>query len=184
MRFRNTETRFGAMAMTLHWLVFALVVAMVALGWTMVPMPVSADKLRLYDLHKSIGVVALTLMALRLAWRFTSPPPPLPHHMKPWQRALARASHAFLYVILFAMPLSGWIMSSAANFPVSVFGLFTLPNLVAPDKALLAAAKTFHRFTSYALFALLALHVLGAFKHHLIDKDDVLRRMLPGRGGR
>ena len=181
MFWRNTETRFGAAAMTLHWLVFALVVGMVALGWTMVPLPLGVQKLRLYDWHKSIGIVVFSLMAARLLWRLWNPPPPLPVHMKPWERRLARISHISLYAVLFAMPLSGWIMSSAANFPVSAFGLFVLPDLVKPDKALLETMKIFHRFASYGLFALLAIHAAGAAKHHFVDKDDVLKRMLPGR---
>ena len=167
--------------MTLHWLVFALVVGMVALGWTMVPLPLGVQKLRLYDLHKSIGIIVFSLMAARLLWRLSNPPPALPEHMKTWERRLARISHVLLYIILFAMPLSGWIMSSAANFPVSAFGLFVLPDLVKPDKALLENMKTFHRFASYGLIALFSLHVAGALKHHFVDRDDVLKRMLPGR---
>lgn len=181
MPWRNTETRFGATAMALHWLVFALVIAMVALGWLMVPLPLGVQKLRLYDLHKSTGIVVFSLMAARILWRLWNPPPLLPKHMKAWERRLARVSHVLLYAVLFAMPLSGWIMSSAANFPVSAFGLFVLPDLVKPDKALLETMRAFHRFTSYGLFALLTLHVAGASKHHFVDKDDVLKRMLPGR---
>jgi cytochrome b561 len=119
------------------------------------------------------------LAVLRLTWRWLNPTPALPDTLKPHERFLARFTHAALYVLIFIMPLSGWMMSSARNFPVSWFGLFQLPDLVGQDKRLYDTLHETHETLATALIVIAALHVLAALKHHFFLKDDVLRRMLP-----
>ncbi|TVR81287.1 MAG: cytochrome b [Rhodospirillales bacterium] len=180
MTLRNTRDRWGAVAQGLHWLLAILIIAMVGLGLYMVELPLGVRMLELYALHKSIGVTILLLMAVRLAWRLTNPTPTPAGPMKAYERRLATAVHTLFYVVLFALPITGWLMSSAANFSVSVFGLFTLPDLVAPDKALEERFKAAHRWLGWVLIGLFVLHVAGALKHHVMDRDDTLRRMVPG----
>jgi cytochrome b561 len=116
---------------------------------------------------------------LRLLWRSLNATPLLPTTLKPYERLLARLNHALLYVLLFAMPLSGWMMSSARGFPVSWFGFFTLPDLVPKNKPLYDALLTTHQTLAWVLAAVVTLHVAAALKHHFMLRDDVLRRMLP-----
>ena len=154
---------------------------MIGLGLYMVRQDPSPFMFKLYFWHKSIGATVLALVALRLMWRLSVLyPAPLPSHRR-WEKILAKTVHAFLYAALLALPLSGWIMSSAKGFSVSVFGWFTLPDLVDDNKSLAMRATEFHEITAYALIGFLCLHIGGALKHHIIDRDDTLRRMLPGR---
>ena len=179
MIWRNTDERYGAVAKSFHWLIALLVIVMICVGLYMTGLDISPQKLQLYALHKSIGVTILFLVALRLLWRLTNGVPiPLPNHKK-WEKQLARVIHGLLYTALLAMPLSGWIMSSAKGFSVSVFALFTLPDLIRPDDRIAKLAVEFHELAAYTLIGMVALHVAGAMKHHLIDRDDTLRRMLP-----
>lgn len=171
--------KFSVPAQLLHWLIAALILFQVPLAWYMIDLPVSPDKLASYALHKSLGITILGLSCCRLAWRWLSPPPPLPADMRPVERALAQLTHGGLYLLSFAMPLSGWMNSSAANFPVSVFRLFTLPDLVAPDPQLHERLELLHRLLSYGLLALLLLHVGAALYHHVLRRDNVLLAMLP-----
>ncbi len=184
---RGDGRRFGAVAMAFHWLTVALILAMVPIAWVMTDLPMGPDKFELYGLHKSLGITVLGLTVLRLAWRLADPPPPWPPEMPRWERWAARGSHVALYVVLFAMPIIGWVGSSAVNFPVTWFGLVTLPRLVDPDPALGDAAEQAHAVLSYVVFALVAVHVAAALRHHVMLRDDVLTRMLPftgRRGGR
>jgi cytochrome b561 len=176
----NTTTRWGSVAQLLHWTIVVLIITQVALGLIADDLPLGMKKLAVLARHKSVGITILMLAIIRLGWRLAQrESPPLPSTLKPYERALAHFSHVGLYVLLFAMPVSGWIMSSARNFPVSWFNLFQLPDLVAPNKALYDAMVTTHHMLAYALFVIVTLHVLGALKHHFVLKDDVLRRMLP-----
>ncbi|MCM2343168.1 MAG: cytochrome b [Alphaproteobacteria bacterium] len=188
MNWRNTAERYGAVAIGFHWIVAVLVITLLAVGLVMTDMKPGPDMFKIYATHKSIGIMVLGLVVLRLLWKLTNPrPASLPTH-RTWERLLAKAVHLFLYFAIIAMPLSGWIMSSAKGFPVSVFGWFTLPDLVAPDKDLSKAANEFHELIAYTLIVAIVLHFSGALKHHLIDKDGTLRRMLPcpcrGKGDR
>lgn len=168
-------------AMALHWLVALLIFATIPLGLTMVELPLSPTKLKLYSYHKWIGVTVFLLAAARLAWRATHPAPPPPPGTPAWQRTAANVTHGLLYVLLFAVPISGWLMSSALGFQTVYLGVVPLPDLLPKDKALGEALKFVHRFLNYTLAALLLLHIGAALKHHLLDRDDVLRRMLPSR---
>ena len=179
MGLRNTTERWGAVSQLLHWLIVGLLIVQVTLAEMADELPVGVKKLTILARHKSFGITILALALLRLAWRLRNPTPLLPGTLKPYERALARITHVMLYVLLFAMPLSGWMMSSARGFPVSWFHLFQLPDLVPKNKALYEALLTTHGTLAAVLAVVVALHVAGALKHHFIHKDDVLRRMLP-----
>jgi cytochrome b561 len=179
MPISDSNSRYGAVAQTLHWVIAALIVAQFALGWTQDDLPLGLEKLKLLARHKSIGMTILMLAVLRLAWRFGHPPPALPADLKPYEVKLARLTHAALYLLLFAMPLTGWMMSSAKNYSVSWFGLFTWPNLLGPDERAFDLLRSTHDVMSNVLFGLAALHILAALKHHFWHKDGVLLRMLP-----
>ena len=172
--------RYGSIAQAAHWIVFLLVVALFAIAWYMTGLPLGPEKIRIYNLHKSIGVLVLALMVLRLVWRRVSPPPPLPSDMADWERLAARASHILLYTLLLAQPLVGIVHSWSANFPVVVFGLFTLPNLTGPSEALKEFLGALHFWIGWGLLGLIAVHAAAALRHHFVLRDDVLRRMLPG----
>jgi cytochrome b561 len=178
MALRNTIARWGIVAQTFHWLVVALILTQFILI-TLAERAQLGERITLLARHKSVGITILMLAALRLLWRWLNTTPQLPTTLKPYERGLARLTHAALYFLLFAMPLTGWMMSSARNFPVSWFNLFQLPDLVAPNRPLYELFHETHERLAWALVAVAALHVLAALKHHFILKDDVLRRMLP-----
>lgn len=178
---RNTAESWGTVARLLHWLVAVLVIVQIGLGWAAVAWRLSPLKLDLFVLHKSFGLVVLLLMLLRLLWRLAGPAPALPAGMSGLQRAAAGLSHLLLYLVLLALPLSGWVLSSAANIPFRVFWRLPLPALVAPDKAVETAAAAVHLGLVLALSALLLLHVGAALWHHFVRRDTVLTRMLTGR---
>lgn len=179
MPIKNTNAQYGSVAKLFHWLIFLLIAMMLTVGFIMTDIPNGPDKLWVYGIHKSIGISVLLLVALRLAWKSINIQPPLPDTMKPIEKLAARAGHLGLYLLVIAMPLSGWMMSSSAGFPVSVFGWFTLPDLVAPDRERLKDLQEVHEFLAYCLILLVSLHVLAALLHHFYHRDNVLRRMLP-----
>ena len=187
MRLKNTPTRYGAVGQTLHWVIVALIITQYVLaslaeeaGAAKAAHPAAAlVQFQWLARHKSFGLTIFALAIVRLLWRWFSPPPALPVTMPHWQVVAAKLSHYAFYVLLFAMPLSGLVMSAASNYPVSYFGLFTLPDLVAPDEGLKHLMETVHETMFWILVALASLHVAAALKHHFVDHDDVLRRMLP-----
>lgn len=180
MIWRNTAARYGVVAQGFHWVVALCVIGLLIVGLLMTNMKPSPDMFKIYALHKSVGITVLSLAVLRLIWKLSNPKPhSLPTHQK-WERFLAHLTHIFFYFAIIGMPLSGWIMSSAKGFPVSVFGLFTLPDLVGTSAEIGKLANQFHELTAYALIAAIALHFAGAMKHHVIDKDSTLRRMISG----
>ena len=179
MTFRNTTARWGHFSQFLHWLIVVLLVTQVTLASIADDLPLGMKKLAMLARHKSVGITILGLAVIRLSWRWMNPTPPLPANLKPYERFLAHVTHAGLYVILFAMPLSGWAMSSARGFPVSWFGFIQLPDFVPKNKALYDALLEMHETLAWALYVIVALHVLAALKHHFMLKDTVLKRMLP-----
>ncbi|MGD8430339.1 MAG: cytochrome b [Ectothiorhodospiraceae bacterium] len=181
MAVRNTVSEWGIPARVFHWLVVAGVAGLSALGWVMVYWPLSPTQFRLYAWHKAAGVIVLGVVLLRLLWRLSNRAPALPDGMPLWERRAAHLSHWALYALLFALPITGYLINSAANFPLSVFGLFTLPNLTGENPALEDSAKLAHLTLFWILAAVVAVHVAAALKHHFIDRDDVLRRMLGTR---
>lgn len=177
---RNSSVRYGSVAQFLHWTIVALLVVQVTLGKVADSLPVGIERLAVMARHKSFGITILALALVRLVWRRIDRPPALPA-MPRWQEIAARLNHWALYALLFALPLSGWLMSSAANRPVSWFGLAQLPDLIAPDPDLREWFHDLHHFLIWALYALVGLHVAAALKHQFVDRDGLLRRMLPGR---
>jgi cytochrome b561 len=176
---QSTPTRYGAVAQGFHWLIAALIVVQFTLAWSADDLPLGARKLALLARHKSFGMTILMLATLRLLWRLFNRPPELPVGMSTIERRLARATHVLFYVLLFVMPLTGWMMSSAKNYSVSWFDQFTWPNLIGPNERAFDLLKTTHDTLSWLLFALALLHILAALKHHFWNKDGVLKRMLP-----
>lgn len=174
--------RYSRPAIALHWLLALLIVANFALGVYMHELPFSMTRLKLFNWHKWAGVTILALSAARLLWRLTHRPPadvPMPA----WQARAAQAAHWALYALFFAVPLSGWAYSSAAGFPIVLFGVLPLPDFVAADRAFSETIKPLHGALAWALAATVLLHVAAALKHHFVDRDGLLLRMLPARRG-
>lgn len=178
----ETPARYTPTAIGLHWIAGTLIVANLALGLYMVDLQLTPAKLRYYSWHKWTGVTIFLLSAARLLWRLGHPAPALPAALPAWQRRAANASHAALYLLFFAAPLSGWLFSSAAGFQTVYFGVVPLPDLLSKDKALADLLQVVHRAANYSLAALVVLHAAAALKHHLADRDGVLSRMLPFLG--
>jgi cytochrome b561 len=170
--------KYSLPAIIIHWIMAILVIGMVPFGWYMSDLDFSPDKLQFYAWHKSIGVTILALFFLRLFWRlYKGVPAPLPHKM--WEEKLSKATHVLLYVLIAIMPLTGWLMSSANGFPVSVWSAFVLPDLIDKNQELGKLLNNIHSKIAWAIIIVAGLHLLGALKHHFIDKDNTLRRMLP-----
>ena len=167
-------------AIALHWLLALLLAGSFAVGLYMTTLGLSPLRLRLYNWHKWAGATILALAVLRLALRLLRGAP-APPPMARWQQRAAAASHALMYVLFLLIPLAGWLYSSAAGFPVVVFGVLPLPDLLAPDKPLAELLKPWHGRLAWVLAALVVLHAAAALKHHLIDRDGLLLRMWPRR---
>ncbi len=170
--------RYTRPAIALHWLTAVLVFGIVPLGIYMHDLPLSPGKLQLYSYHKWMGVTIFLLVVLRLLWRATHTSPALPASIPRWQRRASQAVHAGLYGLLLATPLSGWLMSSAKGFKTVWFGVLPLPDLVAKNKVLGESLSEVHEVLSFTLVALVLLHIAAAIKHHYVERDHVLRRML------
>jgi cytochrome b561 len=172
--------RYSNVAIALHWLMALAIVAGFAMGLYMVDLAFSPNKLKLYSWHKWIGVSVFALAAIRLLWRLTHAAPPLPQGAPVWQQWAAHGTHMALYVLFFALPLSGWLFSSAAGFQTVYLGLIPLPDLIEKNRELADTLKAVHRYLGYALAALVTVHVAAALKHQFIDRDGLMRRILPG----
>jgi cytochrome b561 len=172
-----SSDRYDRTAVALHWLIALVVIAQFAWGWWMqgIPKQPSGPRVDAFNLHKSVGLAVLALMLVRLSWRVAHRPPALPV-MPPWQATLARVTHRLLYLVLFLMPLSGYLGSVWSGYPVKVFGLM-LPGWNWKDPALKDLASGVHLVTACVLAAAVVLHVAGALKHALVDRDGLLRRM-------
>ena len=178
-------TRYHPLARALHWLLALALVGNFALGLYMADLPFSPARLQYYSWHKWVGVLVLSLSAVRLITRLLVPPPALPQAieaaMPAWQRWAHHATHMGLYVLFFAVPLLGWAFSSAAGFPVVLFGVWPLPDFVPVNEALSDVLKQLHKLSALAMAGLVLLHIGGALKHHFIDRDGLLGRMSLGR---
>jgi len=174
--------RYSLPAIVLHWLIAILIVGTFTLGLVMTDIPgLTPTKLRYFSWHKWAGVTVLGLATLRLLWRLRSRPPAYPGSMPRWQGRAAHALHGLLYLLMFAVPLSGYFYSLAAGVPVVYFGLFALPVLIDADPALKPVLGALHYWLNMGLAALVALHVLAALKHVVLDRDGIMQRMLPFR---
>lgn len=190
MASRNTRLRYGTVAMSLHWLIAALVIANICLGLYFADLPHSdPNKFFLTQTHKSIGLTVLLLSLARLLWRLVNPVPPLPRGMSRPLRILARGTHFLLYFLIIAIPLSGWalVSSSPLGLPTLYFGLFQWPHIafladLARDqkKLLVQNFATIHIVLAWSAIVLIPIHVAGALFHQFVRGDDVLKRMLPG----
>lgn len=180
----STNTpRYSAVAVFLHWAIAFLIIGMLVLGLTMSGYP-TKYKFLAYNLHKSFGITVLVLSLLRLVWRIIHRPPALPESMKPWEKNAAHLGHWGLYFLMIAMPLSGWIMVSAdAKYPTVFFSLFQVPQFPLPaaydTHATHERFEWLHYWLAIGAIALVSGHALAALKHHFINRDSVLRRMLP-----
>lgn len=177
--------RYTLPAIALHWLLALALLGMFGMGLFMVDLPISPLRLKMYNWHKWAGVTVLTLSVLRLVWRLSHRPPALPAHvseaMPAWQHWAHHGTHHLLYALFFTVPLVGWAYSSAAGFPIVLFGVLPLPDFVPADKALAELIKPWHEITALAMMGLVVMHVAAAIKHQWLDKDQLLSRMWPGR---
>ena len=178
----SASQSFTAVAIGLHWLIAFAIIGSFALGLYMHELPLSPQKLKLYSWHKWAGVTIFLFVVLRLAWRLTHRPPELPAGMPAWQRQVAELTHVLLYGLMFAVPLSGWLMSSAKGFPTVWFGVVTLPDLLDKNKELGDVLQQVHELLNFGMAGLVLAHLGASLKHHFIDRDDVLSRMLPFLG--
>ncbi|QDX80283.1 cytochrome b [Denitratisoma sp. DHT3] len=176
-----TSNRYTTGAIHLHWLIAVLIAITFGVGVYMHELPLSPWKLKVYSWHKWAGVTIFLLVLVRLAWRLGHRPPPLPETMSPLLRRLAEATHWLLYLLMFAVPLSGWLMSSAKGFPVVLFGVLPIPDLLAKNPPLGDRLAQVHQALNFLFLLLVGGHVAAALKHHYIDRDDVLTRILPVR---
>lgn len=179
---RNSPQRWGLMSVSLHWVVALAIIGLFILGQWM-------TSLSYYDpwykqgpaLHKAIGVIVFAVFAVRLAWRLFDPAPsPVPTH-KPWEHKAAHVAHWFLYAIVFGVLISGYLISTADGRAVSVFGLFEVPATITSIEKQEDAAGAVHDLLAGIMITVAGLHALVALKHHIIDKDNTLKRMF-GRG--
>jgi cytochrome b561 len=175
----RTPARYTATAIMLHWLLALLIISTFLLGVYVHDLPFSPARLKLLTYHKWLGITILGLSALRLLWRLTHRPPPLPVTTPPWQNYAAHAAHALLYVLFFAVPLTGWMHSSATGFPILYLGMVQLPDFVPKDRALAETLKDVHGFFAWALAIIVVVHIAAALKHQWINRDGLLARMMP-----
>lgn len=179
MQVRNTDNRFGVVTISLHWLVAVAVFGLFGLGYWMVGLSYYDDWYRTGpDIHRSVGILLFAAMVLRLCWRFVNPVPgPLPNHSR-FEVLAAHGAHLMLYVLTFVAMISGYLISTADGSSVSVFDWFQVPSVTGQVKGLEDTAGVVHYWSTWALVVLAGLHGMAAVKHHLIDRDDTLRRML------
>ena len=194
----NNNTKYTNVAIVLHWLIGIAILFMFVLGWFMTELPKETPKTTSFDifnlglltwgveeeksqrsfyfnLHKSVGLRLLMLIVLRMYWRFTHRPPAFLNSMKLWEKHLAKATHHSLYLLMFLIPLSGIIMSAGSKYGIKWFGIKVIPGF--DDKAIRELFYEFHEIFGLLLLLILILHILGAVKHSIVDKDGTLRRM-------
>lgn len=174
------QQRYTNVAIFFHWLVALMIIGSFTMGLVMTDMPgITPTKLKFYSWHKWAGVTILGLATLRLLWRLSHPAPPYPAGIPLWQKSMANGVHTLLYVLMFAVPLSGYFYTLAAGFPVVYFGLFELPVLIAKNEELKPILKDLHFWLNMLLASCVGLHVAAALKHHFIDRDGLIKRMMP-----
>lgn len=179
MQWKNSQQSYGITAIALHWSSALLVIFMLGLGIYMTDLPDGDPKWGWYGLHKSIGLLIFMLLILRVIWKRLNTTPPLPNNLKRYEVILAHASHGLLYLLLLLIPITGYIDSSAGGYHINFFELFDIPTLVEKNKALMEFAAETHEFLAFFMMGLIVLHIGAALKHHIILKDDVLKRILP-----
>ena len=176
--------RYSGVAIHLHWLMAAVLLVVFLVGVFMGDLKISPTRVRVFNWHKWIGIVALALASIRLLWRATHRAPGLPASIADWQRKVTGAAHGLLYALFFIVPLLGWAMSSAKGLPVVLFGKIPLPDFVPVDKALGKTLEDVHAFFAYTLASLAGLHIVAALHHRFMLHDGIMGRMLPAHGRR
>ena len=175
--------RYTTVAVTLHWVIALLIIGQIAGGLFMQNLPVNSLKFELYQWHKSFGILILLLSFARLGWRMTHPAPPLPPEMKAWEKSVAKLTHILFYVLMIGTPLLGWAMVSASPFNLDtvLFKLIPWPHIpgIPQSEGLEGVFKNTHEILAKGIIALLLLHVGAALKHHFVERDTVLTRMVP-----
>ena len=184
MQWRNTANSYGAIAKFLHWTIVVLIIAQFFIAESADELPDGIEKLKVLSWHKSTGMLVLILALVRIGWRLANRGTPAPVPMPRQQQLAAAAGHGLLYLLVLAQPITGWAMSSAANYPVTLFGWIQFPALVGANHDLHEALADVHEATFYALAVVALLHAAAAVYHHAWMKDDSLRRMLPFGGRR
>lgn len=173
------DTRYTRTAIALHWLMALLLIGLFSVGLYMSDLPLSPQKLKIYSWHKWAGVTAFLLALVRIAWLLGHRPPAMPAGMPDWQKLVAKGIHHLFYLLMIAIPLSGWLMSSAKGFQTVYFGVLPLPDLLDKNKELGEVLELVHTSLNFTLAGLVVMHIGAALKHHLLDRDEVLARMLP-----
>lgn len=176
---KAAEPDYGGVAKALHWLIVALLAAQYIIGWTMPGIRRGVQPEGLVSLHLSLGVLVLLIAVLRLIWRLGHPVPPIRDNVPPWQQAAAKVVHILLYLLLFVLPLTGWMNASSRGWNIDLFGVVTLPQILPTGSPLLRSIGELHTPLSYGLLILVGLHLLAALYHHFWLRDRVLVRMLP-----
>lgn len=179
MGLRNSTRRWGSVAQFLHWSVAALIFALMALGWLAVSTPLSPAKINLFYWHKSLGMLVLALVLVRLGWRAGNPAPELPADLARWEPPLARATHVFLYILIVLMPVSGWLINSAAGIPFKIFWVLPLPAITPVSESLEHGFELLHLAVFWALAVVLIGHIGASLRHHFLLHNRVLHSMLP-----
>lgn len=179
MQWKNSTNTYGITAMALHWFSAILVIFMLGLGIYMTDLPDGDLKWSWYGLHKSIGLLIFMLVILRIIWKRMNTTPPLPNNLKQYEIILAHASHGLLYLLLFLIPITGYIASAAGGYRISFFEWFDIPAVIAKNESVMEIAAEVHEYLAFLMIAILVLHLGAALKHHFILKDNVLTRMLP-----
>lgn len=177
----NTTIAYGSVSKFLHWTVGLAIIALLAVGLYMEDLEPAPFKFQLYGIHKAVGAIVLGLVVLRVFWTTFQTKPNAPMGMAPATYRMVSFGHAVLYGFMVLMPLSGWIMSNAAGYPVDVFGFFTLPEIASKNEEVRHFFGEVHELAGYGLIAMLAAHILAAIWHHVVKKDDTLQRMLPAK---
>ena len=181
MKLSNTDVHYGAAAIALHWLMAILIVSLVAMGIYMVRLPdvgFNIKKIILILAHKEIGMLVLALAGARLIWRLLNPLPGLVNTVPEWQKVTAILVHFCFYALMIALPVTGWVMSSAAGIPVSFLGIFTLPDFVSHDDVLFGRLELLHDWLGYTVAGFICLHAGAALRHHFMLRDATLQKML------
>ena len=178
MQIKNTQNKYGITTILFHWIMAVIIIGLLGFGIYMTRLSISLTKLKMYGWHKEFGMLVLGLVILRILWRFINITPRLPDTLTKFEKFSARSVHWLFYLFMFAMPITGWLITSAAGLPVSFFGLFLIPNLIETNEPLRILFQVIHQWLGYALIGVICLHISAALKHHFINRDDVLRRIV------